>query len=459
MTAAVLNSVGSLPNAYQADLSSLSHIAHLDANDLANLVLLLGGYSQGVARGGTSHLLSRISFDGIARVAEKAAQSLFDWPAGYHKLLDRLSGSASVTLTESGLSYQFGVFHETLKKKFRASSFEFLQEATAEYFRQRWSGGFLTKKNWFWSPALEESSTWIVRAKAAERLSCRSETIDLLVKRGFLEGCYREQQSRTVLLINRKSLERLEEDRRNELTAKAAREFLGISERPMERLLSRGLVKPKRMNPLNRSRKQVFCRKALQSFLDKLKRQVKESIRARTISHTRALRKLSSVGMGLADLLELALAGEIKVRGWRASESGLAKCIYDDRDIDQLIKNYAELPEDEMTIPLASVRLSLRQEVVYRLVQKGLLEFRLKTVGAREIKVVTGDSVAEFQRTYVSAKEISDLRRTSPAMVVRSLRSKGIVPVTGPSVDRNRQYFFKRKDVGESLVEVSAEDA
>ena len=95
-----------------------------------------------------------------------------------------------------------------------------------------------------------------------------------------------------------------------------------------------------------------------------------------------------------------------------------------------------------MSVDCAAKALGLKQQVAYQLVQSGLLE--TDPPSGKGVRIST-DQLQQFQANYVSLAELARIRGCSSRNLLEALPTK---PVTGPTVDGNRQYFYRRSEVG-----------
>lgn len=98
-----------------------------------------------------------------------------------------------------------------------------------------------------------------------------------------------------------------------------------------------------------------------------------------------------------------------------------------------------------ISVDQAARVLGLKQQVAYDLVRRGFL--RSMQSDGHGHRVSLGD-IEQFQESYVSLAELAHCEHRTPRAL---LRDSGVAPVTGPSIDRSRQYFFRRSDVPGSM--------
>jgi excisionase family DNA binding protein len=106
------------------------------------------------------------------------------------------------------------------------------------------------------------------------------------------------------------------------------------------------------------------------------------------------------------------------------------------------LTGYRSEQSQSMTVDFAAKALGLKQQVAYQLVQSGLLE--TAPPSGKGVRIST-DQLQQFQANYVSLAELSRIRGCSSRKLLETLPTK---PVTGPTVDGNRQYFYRRSEGG-----------
>jgi predicted DNA-binding transcriptional regulator AlpA len=98
-----------------------------------------------------------------------------------------------------------------------------------------------------------------------------------------------------------------------------------------------------------------------------------------------------------------------------------------------------------LTIPECAETLRLKQQVVYHLVQVGLLPAQaVKTGPRRSARMTSGDEVARFKRRYESLARLAADAGVDHRSAFNWARDVGLTLVTGPSIDGGRQYFALR---------------
>lgn len=98
-----------------------------------------------------------------------------------------------------------------------------------------------------------------------------------------------------------------------------------------------------------------------------------------------------------------------------------------------------------LTIPECAEALHLKQEVVYHLVNVGLLAVHtLKTGPRRTARVAGVNELAQFKRRYETLARLASEAGVDHRRALNWARAAGLSLVSGPLVDGGRQYFALR---------------
>jgi hypothetical protein len=99
------------------------------------------------------------------------------------------------------------------------------------------------------------------------------------------------------------------------------------------------------------------------------------------------------------------------------------------------------------SIPEAAIQLGYKQEVVYALVNHGLLRTSMQLLRKRSARCISQVELKKFQTTYVPLSTIAQSQRVVAKQSLEWARSQGMKLATGPLIDGSRQYFVKAKSV------------
>jgi hypothetical protein len=109
----------------------------------------------------------------------------------------------------------------------------------------------------------------------------------------------------------------------------------------------------------------------------------------------------------------------------------------------------------QISIVEAARRISVKQEVMYHLINVGLLRTREGKLGRRVTRVVDVDDLRKFTEQFLPLLALAKTLGISTRQAPGWARQHGIEIITGPSVDGGRQYWI-RKPVGLNMSGTSA---
>ncbi|MCK0069416.1 TniQ family protein [Kordiimonas laminariae] len=241
-------------------ISYLAKTPPLSLSDIMKLVLFLGSHACFKKTHGTGYwLCSKLTNAEMHQLISVALNVLTCWPENFLALLNQIEN----TRQDTGLEKRLGSFYETWHKQFRKPQFEFLKEALASYAQNNWQAGFLSNKNKRLSENRLHSSKYMTLAETKKTLKLSYRKILELIDHGQLTAICSDAKSRTLRLITKVSIQGYLEGQKDIITAKEMRSILGIGERRANKLIKGGKIVPLPNRPLNRSRRYVFCRKAI----------------------------------------------------------------------------------------------------------------------------------------------------------------------------------------------------
>jgi hypothetical protein len=91
--------------------------------------------------------------------------------------------------------------------------------------------------------------------------------------------------------------------------------------------------------------------------------------------------------------------------------------------------------------------MNLKQEVVYHLVNTGLLAAHVDPEWPKRGRLVTQDGMEEFGGKFVPLTEIARDQKICSRSAMTLFSKRGIKPIMGGDVDNCRQVFYRRLDI------------
>lgn len=425
------------------DFSKLPEVfTGLSADLAAELVYLLGGYATGLAKGKAHRLMAKATTQQVIDVFAGAGAILLDWPNGFRGLLRQVGSRQGISATNSGLEREFGPFYKALHA-LRHKDCQFLHQEFSAYIQQEWSGGFLTSKNTRLATATPGSRRFVTRAEAARLLKIRPENLIRLLDRGQLQGVRRQMGKRQMVLIVHEGLSCAQSHVAELVTGKQIGNLLGLSKGPVRAILYRNLLRPARGPGIDGYCQPMYRRSDVEMLLGAVLGDAPPGREADDIiSMESAIRKVTAVGLTIADIVQEVLCGRVQVAAQDIDQPGLKRALFIAADVEAMIQRNHVASGHRHTLPETAHRLGLKQQVLYHLVNVGLVASTQEQRGSRTIRMVEADERHRFSQTYISAAEIAMHLRTSPRSAVEEMRQQGITPITGPGVDGGRQWFF-----------------
>lgn len=145
------------------------------------------------------------------------------------------------------------------------------------------------------------------------------------------------------------------------------------------------------------------------------------------------------------DLIKAIITREILPLG-NTDKAGISGLLFSSMDIRHWLRRQSSAGEVFSIVEAAS-QLGVKQEVAYCLVRSGYLIAESITVGRSDKTLIRMKNLDLFRNTFVDVRSIAKYWTTSSRWAVNYLKTSGVYPVTGPSVDACRQYFFRRQDL------------
>jgi len=228
------------------------------------------------------------------------------------------------------------------------------------------------------------------------------------------------------------------------LDMRSAARHLGIKRTRLSHLVAEAVILADAKPDWTRSKKWRFRRSEILGFMEQIKQSALPGLSeaAATVSLRHALRYWRITNIELSGILLAMRQGEIT---FTLIEQGrLPDATFDECVLHDWLKLNRESTRGYVFVPAAARLLGLKQEVVYGLVEKGLLAAELIVKRDIPFTRIPLSNLEKFRQTYVPVMQLARQQRTTSIALMNRLAAK---PVTGPKVDGGRQYFFKRDDL------------
>jgi hypothetical protein len=282
----------------------------------------------------------------------KAAAVFDHWPASFESFLEWKRTQPNESDSRTGLHRDFGTLYPGLYFNLSSARFDFMRRAFEGYVGKSWSGGYARVIGRRKGAVLNDRK-YLTKTETRKRLRIDASRIARLVEAGKLTGSVRERGKKKMYLIEAASVERLELELSELLTAEQAAEVLNVVPAVIPELVRLKCLEPHRGPAVDDLPFFRFSRGAVEDLLKKLHNSSSGKfprIKAGVVNFSTALRALSrrhyTAGRFLRDILD----GRIIPCGTAEGE-GVKDLLFRRADV----RDYANSREDSVFGPLLGV--------------------------------------------------------------------------------------------------------
>jgi hypothetical protein len=385
-----------------------------------------------------------------------------------------LDGTITEPATHKRVLSDLGDFYSTwLRTEWKHPSFAFVQGAFDDYFSPTADG----------LPAVAEQRRYTHRLRsirraeyvtfddAAHSLDTKTEVVERLVKcRRLSTKWFRRGRASTGYrqLILRRDVEELQHRWCHLLTIDEVCKWLGVQQSDVPDMVYRGLLLAERGPCIDGSNDWVFSRqgvidcqtKMLQPIQQAEPRTIELGDEERWLSLTEAAERLAAGGCTVAGILSMVAegilpawleppdpqvsytSGAINVQHGTLQSLRFRSC-----DIDTCLERNTDSPEVRLDSIEVAARMGMSTHFacVKWWVQVGVLSaIREESEHGYQF---TPTAVDRFVAEYLLTGGAAAILRVSPQKVNVLVRTKRLLPVSGPGVDGSRWHLFRRKDL------------
>ncbi|KKL36621.1 hypothetical protein WR30_00050 [Burkholderia contaminans FFH2055] len=259
----------------------------------------------------------------------------------------------------------------------------------------------------------------------------------------------RTRAGRKKFAISDEDLQRLRKTQRSLVPLKTAARYAGMSTKRVQALAQAGLIAS------NGARIDT-------SSIDRLL----SNIVAARIRYVPAVADPVSI----AEALRLYVPVEASAAFFNHLMNGVVRLVVESDKVPALRQIFADrdhlisavqMPVEscsQISIVEAARRLGVKQEVMYHLVNIGLVSTRTGKLRRRAARVVDADELKKFSQQFLPlstvARAMGIFTRQAPSWA----REHGIEIVTGPSVDGGRQYWIRKPVDWDGFAGIESDD-
>ncbi|AIO42533.1 tniQ family protein [Burkholderia cenocepacia] len=420
-------------------------LARLSPLNMLKLMYALSAVIPGFAKSTPGILAGQHDLRVATRYVQQCAILLNDWPNGFRALLRSYLDREPETSIRRRFSPLYHVLYSVLDDR----RYDFLRREFESHLNGHWYGSIDGRHRCF-DRTLEAHN---VAAGNEIRSTLRRSRQKLrhLIETGFLDGrVLKSPSGRSFLVAQRSNVLSAASRLNSSLSLRSASQQLCISKRRLRLLLDVNLI-----------RHDPRCRVDGGSWMvprDEIDRLSNLSINqdyiineSETWTMAHVLRHLCRANDTFLVVMRAVLSGQLRCVGRAVGMRGICAFLVDKAETKWVIANAGQLPSDGLTAQAVARRLAIKEEVAYHLIRSGILGSAKYRQNGRMLQLVSEANLHEFEERYVSLVSIAMRHATSTQAALSWLGKSGTRPITGPSIDGSRQYFFLRSDISAGL--------
>lgn len=427
-----------------------SLLAKLTLDELSTLVSFFSAFlaHQQADTSGKAFARSR----SVAQLHQNLADvaNLFDqWPNNFIHFLQTTDFKPAKN-AKFGLYHRFGSFYPAFKRLFLNDRFAFIRTAFENYQLKHFKG-YVRHQNMETKDAVEKDAH-LSKAETAKRLKTSERWVDRLLAAGKLKGIKVPSGNRHMVLIEKESVNRLQQRHRNLLSMTAVKKVLRIKRKTVICLVENGLLSCERGPTVDGFFQWKFSINDLEQLISQIERHVPElrlhPSPSELLTFSELRQSLSAFQVSTLELFRMVVSGQLKpyqrmdmihIDSFLFKKSEVLKCIR--TKLQNLIRKGYRM---EHFANLIGVSL----DAAYEMEKFGLIKATsgcLPKVG----KIISKEDAEQFYRTYITSTEIAKQCGVSANTVIKYLTHAGIHACSGPAIDGGPRYLYRREDLAD----------
>jgi hypothetical protein len=414
--------------------SELSTMPVLSAPEWLRLASYLGQFSETAQPVRPGKISNLHKLESATALMTGVSQLLDDWPARFHAVLAAIQHKAEAS---PSIRRAFGTLYRVLYDDLRGDGFQFLRDEFERYLHEHWWGVVCKRNRSLKSQTVAEHPRLTVK-QAAHQARVAPATVRRFMQTDLIPGDqFVFPSGRKVRSLHRDALAQLAALANGGLTLGDAARQLVLPKRRIRELIAGGVITP--LVSCTRDKAAAWLIPA--QAVEVLCFAGREFDAAQTITVSRLLRFWKLLDGEFIALVGAIISKHLLPVSAQGEPVPLGSVVLDVSRVRHWLSMHRRESGSNMTIDHAAQCLGLKQQVAYDLARCGLLATVKDPSGGRRVKP---GEIETFRSTYLSLAELSRHLQHSPKWVLQNMQA---TPVTGPSVDGCRQYFFRRSDI------------
>lgn len=413
----------------------------VDFSGWTTLMMSLGAISLGASTGDFFRRTPSVAR--VHQITNVGHRFLSHWPTSLDPLLESLRKGAGSREKRFGLKKEFGPFLTWLGKNKAASFHDTAFGAFSDFISRQTDLTVARRVLRKYAPAHPSLQLYVLQNEAADSLGVSSPRMNEIAERYDLYFVPPTGQGAEAL-IRLDRLKAVREKMRRQWNQEQTYEFLRISKHGFQAFRTTGLLSEIAVED-RVVEESSYAAEEVAGFVAKLEAKVVPMKRRRLVK----ISSLARMGKTIGDVCAAVLAGDLIPRGIDVKAKGLDRLRFDS---DEFVEAFAKDGET-FSVSEAAEKMGVCAKVVDRWVKSGLIETVRGRVMIERGRRITQGTIDRFQATYITGPEFSrkvDGRSSRSGSM--HLMKTGVTPVSGPSVDGNSQYLFRRSDIEAATV-------
>lgn len=419
-------------------------LSRLSLKQLCQLFLFVAAHENGTIS------MKRAKPTNVAAAAialNVVSSALSDWPYSFKRFLANHCNN-KWKFNGEGLQQVFGDLYIRLYKHLVGEEFSFIRNAFEAFIGDNWFGVISRTHKRVNRDKIHNDATNL--RSAAKTLKIGSRSLRRLVEKELVKGrVIRRTSGRCRIMVSEKDTARFRDQVGSGLDGKKTRELLGISRKQFYMLVEEGFLDPLLRPGEEGCGKWWFDYGTVRELLHKVmiaapqQEPGTDAISFRDVCqwHIFCSEQFSAFFTAL-------LNGAIAVAGVKSnSEFTLASMYFSPETIAEFKAGLKIRPADDYSIPEVAIRLGVKEEVVYHLVNSGLMASHCDASKRFKGRMVSEANVKAFEDEFISLAQLARLQETSPRALKKKNDAVGLSATTGRDIDGCRQIFYRRVDL------------
>lgn len=406
----------------------------LSAPDWLRLASYLGQFSETFQPARPGKIANLHKLEQATALMFGVSGLLDNWPVNFHAVLAAIQHKVEAT---PSIRRAFGTLYRVLYYDLRSDGFQFLRDEFERYLRTHWWGVVCKRNRSFKRQTVAEHPRMTLK-QAAHLAGVAPSTVRRFMQAELIPG---EQfvfpSGRKARSIHRDDLVQLATLANDCLTISEAARQLALPERRVRELIAGGVIAPLVSRIHDKAGAWLIPTQAIRAL--GFAGRVFDTSSSITVG--RLLRFWRLLDGEFIALVQAMTSKHLVPIGTESESVPLGHVALDVSSVRNWLSSYRRASGSSMTIDQAAQRLGLKQQVAYDLAQRGLLATVKEQSKGRRVEP---EELEVFRSTYISLAELSRHLQHGPKWVLQNIRA---TPVTGPSVDGCRQYFFRRSEI------------